>query len=424
MLEYTAHPMTSYPRFFLANARFLTFGILAATLSGFGQTFYIAIFGGELRAAFNLTHGEYGLLYSLATLGSGLLIIWAGRQLDRMPLPRFVAFVGLGVALGCLLLASAQTAAMLGLALFLLRFCGQGLFTHVSATSMGRYFDANRGKAVSIAAKGLPLGEAVMPAIAVALVAAIGWRQTWYFSAAFMLLLAIPLLLWLLRGQARRERAHLAHRQSQAEEPASFHTAARQWTRAEVLSDGRFYRVIPVMMAAPLTVTGMLFHLAALADGKGWSMAWLAGSFTAFAAAHVVGLLVAGQLLDRHGARPVLRGFLWPMAGGLIIVATFNHPIAAWFFMALMGLSLGGAGTLLGALWPTLYGVAHLGAIRALVHATLIVSTAITPVAMGLALDGGLSMEAIALILAAYLAGATILAWTAVAKRPSAEAVA
>lgn len=416
--------MMSYLRFFLSNARFLTFGILAASLSGFGQTFYIAIFGGELRAAFDLTHGEYGLLYSLATLGSGLLIIWAGRLLDRMPLPRFVTFVGLGVALGCLLLASAQTAAMLGLALFLLRFCGQGLFTHVSATSMGRYFDVNRGKAVSIAAKGLPLGEAIMPAIAVALIAAIGWRQTWYLSAAFMLLLAIPVLLWLLRGQARREQAHMAHRRSQAEEPASFHTATRQWTRAEVLRDARFYRVIPVMMAAPLTVTGMLFHLAALADGKGWSMGWLAGSFTGFALAHVVGLLVAGSLLDRHGARPLLRGFLWPMAAGLAIVATVDHPIAAWLFMVLMGLSLGGAGTLLGALWPQLYGVAHLGAIRALVHATLIVSTAITPVAIGVGLDGGLSMEAIALILAGYLLGSMMLAWKAVAARPPTEKIA
>ncbi|MFI9651788.1 MFS transporter [Guyparkeria halopsychrophila] len=412
--------MTSYLRFSLANARFLAFGTLAATLSGFGQTFYIAIFGGELRAAFDLTHGEYGLLYSLATLGSGLLIIWAGRQLDRMPLPRFVTFVGLGVALGCLLLASAQTAVMLGLALFLLRFCGQGLFTHVSATSMGRYFDANRGKAVSIAAKGLPLGEAIMPAIAVALIAAIGWRQTWYLSAAFMLLLAIPLLLWLLRGQGRREEAHMAHRRSQAEEPG-VNTAARQWTRAEVLRDPRFYRVLPVMMAAPLTVTGMLFHLAALADGKGWSMGWLAGSFTGFALAHVAGLLVAGPLLDRHGARPLLRGFLWPMAAGLAIVATVDQPAAAWLFMALMGLSLGGAATLLGALWPQLYGVAHLGAIRALVHATLILSTAITPVAIGVALDGGLSMEAIALMLAGYLVGATVLAWTAVAPRPQAE---
>ncbi len=161
--------MIGYLHFIRQHWRFLAFGLLIAFLSSFGQIFYFGVFGGELRAAFALSHGQYGLVYSLATLGSGLAIVWAGRQLDRMSLARFVTLVALGVVTGSLFLASAQTTAILTLALFLLRFCGQGLFTHVSATSMARYFDANQGKAVSIAAKGLPLGEAVMPAVGVAL---------------------------------------------------------------------------------------------------------------------------------------------------------------------------------------------------------------------------------------------------------------
>ncbi|HHQ69030.1 MAG TPA: MFS transporter [Halothiobacillaceae bacterium] len=401
--------MHHYWKFLAENWRFLAFGVLTAMLSGYGQTFYIAVFGGELRADFNLSHSEFGLLYSLATLGSGLLIVWAGRKLDTMSLAWFVTLVSGGVVAGALLLSVAQTAIMLGLALFLLRFCGQGLFTHVSATSMGRYFDQNRGKAVSIAAKGLPLSEAVMPAIGVALIAAIGWRATWFWSAVIMAVFFLPLLLWLLRGHSQQVIDHAtSQRKADAEKQAC---APRQWTRAEVLRDKRFYRLLPAVLAAPLTVTAILFHLAYLAEGKDWSMAWVAGSFTGFALAHVAGLMFAGPLLDKIGARPILRFYLLPMMLGLLILAWFDQPITAWVFMLLTGLSLGGAGTLLGALWPMLYGVVHLGSIRAVVHAAMVLSTAITPYAAGVALDLGWSMEDVALALAVYIALALALAW-------------
>jgi len=190
-----------------------------------------------------------------------------------------------------------------------------------------------------------------------------------------------------------------------------------EWTRAQVLRDSRFYRVMPVVLAAPMIVTAMLFHLAHLAEGKDWSMGMLGASFTAFAAAHVAGLLVAGPFLDRLGPRPLLRVYLWPMSAGLVVVGLADQVAAAWIFMGLTGLSLGGAGTLLGALWPELYGVRHLGAIRAVVHAAMVLSTAITPVAAGLALDAGLTMETIALILAGYILAAIALAWTAIDPR-------
>ncbi|MFP4161273.1 MAG: MFS transporter [Ectothiorhodospira sp.] len=401
--------MIGYLRFVRRNGRFLLFGLLAAALSGFGQTFYIGVFGGVLRADFGLSHGQYGLIYSLATLGSGLLVAWAGGWIDRMPLARFVTGVSLGVAAGCLVMASATSAAALVLGLFLLRFCGQGLFMHTASTSMARHFEAHRGKAVSIASKGLPLAEAVMPAAGVALIGLVGWRTTWWFSAGAMVAVFLPLLLWLLRGRVRVESGDA---DGDGREGAA-RPRRRQWTRGEVLRDLRFYRILPVVLAPPFVMTAMVFHLAQLAADKGWSLEALAGAFTGFAAAHVLGLLVSGILLDRLGARPMLRVFLLPMLVGLLLIATLDHPLLAWVFMSLMGLSIGGAGTLLGALWPVLYGTTHLGAIRAMVHAAMVLSTAITPVTVGLGLDAGLGMETVALALAVYIVVALGVSWGA-----------
>jgi sugar phosphate permease len=52
---------------------------------------------------------------------------------------------------------------LLVLAIYLLRLFGQGMFTHIAMTAMGRWFAAQRGRAVSLTAIGVNLGEAVFP---------------------------------------------------------------------------------------------------------------------------------------------------------------------------------------------------------------------------------------------------------------------
>lgn len=393
-------------RFVWRNRRFLAFGLLAVALSGFGQTYFISLFGGELRAELDLSHGAFGSLYSAATLASGLLLFWAGGAADRLDLRPLAMGVVLGVVAGSAVMAASHTAWQLALAMFLLRFAGQGLMTHMGFTAMGRYFHDHRGKAVSVAGIGLPLGEAVLPPLAVAGVAAVGWRATWGGAAGLLLAVCIPLLLWLLRGHGER-RAALDERLAAGGREAG---QGRQWTRGEVVRDVRFYLLLPAVLAAPLVVTALFFHQVHLAEAKGWPLSWLATSFSAFAVTHVAGLLVIGAWVDRLGARRLLPVFLLPMAAGLLAVAGLDHPWAAPLYLGLMGMTMGATGTLLGALWPELYGVAHLGAIRAVVQAAMVLSTGVSPAVAGWMLDAGVSMEAMAGGLVGYLVIATALA--------------
>ncbi|MFP4614916.1 MAG: MFS transporter [Thiohalorhabdus sp.] len=405
-----------YLRFVRANVRFLAFGLLAVALSGFGQTYFISLFGGEIRAAFDLDHGAFGGVYSAATLASGVLLLWAGQQLDRLDLRLVAALVSVGVAAGSLLMAVAGGVLALAVAMFLLRFAGQGLMTHMAFTSMGRYFEAGRGKAVSIAGMGMPLGEALLPAAAVSVTAVLGWRGTWTAAAGLLLGVALPLLLWLLRGHTARRRELSA---AESAHPDRGPDARGQWTRGQVLRDPRFYLLLPAVLAAPFIATALFFHQVHLADAKGWPLSWLASSFAAFAATHVLGLLVSGPLVDRVGARRLLPLLPLPMAAGLAVLAAFDQAAAAPAYLALMGVSMGATGTLLGALWPELYGVAHLGAIRAVVQSAMVLSTAVAPAAVGLLIDRGLAVEALALLLVLYIAGAIALVLVALRLRPT-----
>ena len=149
-----------YLAFLWAHRRLLAFGLLTAMLSGFGQTFYIGLFNPQLRESFNLGHGELGLVYGGATLASALLLTWLGKLYDRSDLRWFLIGAALLLITGCLLLGVSNGLVALLLALFLLRLGGQGLMTHIALTTMAQRFHGGRGKAVSIAAMGLPLAEA------------------------------------------------------------------------------------------------------------------------------------------------------------------------------------------------------------------------------------------------------------------------
>jgi len=380
--------------------RFLGAGFLLVAFSAVGQTFVLSLFGGEWREAFGLSHGQLGLAYSAATLASAVLLISAGRLVDHLSLRAMVTFVLTGAAVGSAVLAFAPGVLGLVIGFFLLRFFGQGLMTHTAQTAVARAFGQHRGKAVSVVVAGLPVAEATAPILVVAAAAAIGWRSTWGLIALVLLALTL-LVLALLRAPSPEHKAanvqegdHIIH-----------------WTRRQVLRDLRFYLILPALMGAPLIVTAVFFHQVPLAEAKGWSLPWLASSFIAFAAAHLVSLFFAGPLVDRFGSHRLLPWHLTPL---LLALLALNQADGLWLapiYLGLAGLGMGVANTLMGVIWAELYGTTHLGAIRAVAQAAMIFSTAAAPVTVGLLLDLQWSMEAVALLLAAYGVVASALAW-------------
>jgi len=144
-----------YLQFIASNVRFLGFGFLLAFCSTFGQTFYIAMYGDQLRATFDLSHGAFGSVYAIGTLSSGLLIIAIGNMIDRIDLRIYAPVLCAAMAFACLGLAVAQNVIMLTVAIFALRICGQGLLSQAATVSMARYFDStSRGRAVMVAERG------------------------------------------------------------------------------------------------------------------------------------------------------------------------------------------------------------------------------------------------------------------------------
>lgn len=399
-----------YLIFLRDNWRFVGFGYAASLASSFGQTFYIALSGADIRAEYGLSHGSFGAWFALATIASAATLIWAGRLIDRVDLRWYTAAACCALVGAMLVIATAPTVVVLAVGLYMARLSGQGLMTHISNTSMGRYFDADRGKAVSVAAMGLSSGEALLPVIAVAAIAQLGWRDMWLTAAVVVAVVLALVLPWLLRDHGARHRAYV---ERTSKPGGSAQRTAAQWTRGEVLRDFRFYVVAASVLAFSFIATGLFFHQVHIANVKGWPLELLASAFILFALLKVVTALGVGMLIDRLGSVRLLPAMLTALAATLIVIAAADAVFVPFVYLGLLGISVGILMPVMGALWPELYGVVHLGAIRAMMVAFTALTSALSPAVFGWALDAGATIETIALFCLAYVVGCIgVVLWT------------
>jgi sugar phosphate permease len=392
--------------FLRAHGRLIAFGAFMCLASSPGQTFFISLSGGEIRTTFGLSHGEFGSIYSTGTLASAVLLVWLGRLIDRIPLAVLSCAVLVVLAMICLLMGAVQGAGTLLLALLGLRLFGQGLASHTAITAMGRYFEAERGRAIGIASLGHTVGEALFPALVVATLAIASWRSVWT-GAGVALLLAAPFLLILLHGQRARDHALHARRTADGE-------GATDRTLSAALHDPGLWLRLPALLAPSFIFTGVIFHQVHLAASKGWPLSLMAGSFTAYAIAAVVSLIVSGRLVDRLSARRLVPVFLTPLVLACLILGVSDAPAAAPVILVLFGINSGTTVVIMGAMWAELYGITHLGAIRAIAHSAMVFSSGLAPAVMGILIDGGYSMEAIALASAVFCLAASAFSTLAV----------
>ncbi len=381
--------------FFRRSASWLSATFLLAFASSFGQTFFISLFGAEIRSAFDLSHGEFGQIYLAGTVLSAVVLIWLGKTADNFRVITLGIATILALAVAALGMASVTAWWMLIPVIFALRLFGQGMLTHISMTAAARWFDKDRGKALAISGLGYPLGEAIWPSIVVALILAIGWRETWLTAAGFLVLVLIPVFALLLAGKPASPR-------DAGEHDHIGDAAKTQWTRAAVLRSPLFYLLMPGLIASPFIGTGVIFHQAYLVEVKGWTLRFFAASFAAYPVASVLTAFVTGFLVDRFTARRLLPFYLLPMAASLLVLAGFSAHAAAPVAMALLGMTAGAASSMLGAIWAELYGTRHIGAIRALAMAQMVFATALAPGIMGWLIDGGITLESQFLAMTAY----------------------
>jgi len=373
---------------------------LLAFFSSFGQTFFISLSGGAIRSEYGLSNGDWGLFYMLATLGSALTLPLFGRIVDYISVSKTVLIIVPALALACLAMAWSSSVFLLIVVLYCLRLFGQGMMTHTSITAMGRWYSAQRGRAVSVAVVGHQAGEALFPIIFVYALLVMGWRETWISSAMFLTCFALPVIYLLMRVERIP---------SQAENAQAAKTAVRDWTRSEVLQDPMFYGLLVAVLAPSFIGTTLFFHQDYLIELRGWDKLQFSVSFTVMAMMTFVFALISGHLVDRFSAVKLLPFFLLPLSMACVAMWAIEAEWGSFLFMGLLGVSYGISSTLFGALWPEVYGVKNLGGIRSITIAVMVFGTALGPGITGYLIDYGVAYGAQILVMGLYCLAASMI---------------
>ena len=378
------------------SLKVIIFGFIFTFFSSFGQSFFLGLFNSSIREALSITHGQFGSIYASATLLSSFLLIWVGKKIDDINIFRFALYVVLLLAFSCFFFSKVSSVVFLFIAIFLMRFSGQGLMSHTATTTISRYFTKSRGKALSIGWFGLSTAEFILPVLIVYLLTITPWQNIWV-SIAILIIVFLPLVSFALVKNLNFDS------REKVNDNEFLKKEIKNWTRVEVLKDYRFYIICLNMLAMPWIATGVFVYQSYITESKEWGEFVIAQSFMIYSILSVITLLGSGFLIDKFTSRRLLIFMNLPLLMSALVLFYFNIEISAFVFLGLIGISNGLANVLGSSTWAEIYGVKHIGSIKALTTALMVFSTAFGTALFGILIDKGFSIEQIALIYFIYI---------------------
>ncbi len=384
------------------SLKVIIFGFIFTFFSSFGQSFFLGIFNSSIREDLSITHGQFGTIYSSATLLSSFVLIWVGKKIDDVNIFKFALFVILLLSFSCFFFSKISSIVILFIAVFLMRFSGQGMMSHTATTTISRYFTKSRGKALGTGWYGLSSAEFILPVLMIYLLTITDWRNIW-FAISLGVLIILPIFSFFLVKDLK-----LDERETSSEENSKDQNI-KQWTRKEVIKDYRFYIICSNMLAMPWIATGVFVFQSFILSSKNWGPYTIAQSFMAYSVMTVITLFFSGLLIDKFSSRKLLIYMNIPLLLSALTLIYFDNSISSFFFLGLIGISNGFANVLGSSTWAEIYGVKHIGSIKALTTALMVFATAFGTALFGFLIDSGFSIEQISIISGTYISISLIL---------------
>ncbi len=377
------------------NKKVIIFGFIFTFFSSFGQSFFLGLFNAPIRNELDITHGQFGSIYASATIFSSLLLIWVGKQIDEYQIIYYSFFVILLLFLSSLFFSFINSIYFLAFGIFLMRFSGQGLMSHTSTTTISRFFEKSRGKALSSIWFGLSFAEFILPISLTYMLVIYSWRSIWQ-GIAILIILFLPFIVLNTIKKIKLE-------SREKDLNPSKRIRIKSWRRSEVIKDYRFYIVSLNMLAMPWIATGIFVYQSFITDSKLWSIYTIPKAFMIYSIASIVTLFFSGFLVDKFTSRKLIPLMNIPLLLSMFILFYYKHEISAFIFLGLVGVSNGLANVLGSSTWAEIYGVKFIGSIKALTTAFMVFSTAFGTAVFGLLIDNGFTIENIAFISGLYV---------------------
>jgi MFS family permease len=383
---------------------------MSATLPG--RTYGLGLIKEPLRESLGIGDLRFNVLNFWAIILGAVLVLPAGRLIDRVGVRAVLTGVAACLGVSVLLMSRAWDEASLFVTLTLVRGLGQGVLSVTAIALVGKWFKRRVGPAMGVFTVLLALGFAALSPVGGA-VNAYGWRAAWA-GIGWALLLGLAPLAWLLARDSPeacgvRPDEHV--QEGAAPPSVSLLAAARTpafwvYTLAATLF-GFVFSALTLDSESLLTEHGL--------DGQGMNGLILAVLMVSGLPAN----LVAGWLARRRPMGVLLSVGMALLALSLLLFPAVTGVPTAVTYAMLLGVSGGIITVIYFAVYGHTYGRGHLGAIQAAVQVLSVLASATGPVALAACRQYARGTSPFFFTFAAVAAGLAVAAWLVRAPLPS-----
>ena len=163
------------------------------------------------------------------------------------------------------------------------------------------------------------------------------------------------------------------------------------------------------MLSMPSIATGVFVYQSFIITSKNWGPYIMAQSFMVYSILSVITLSISGVLIDKFTSRKLLIYMNIPLFISAIVLYLFDSSYSSFIFLGLIGITNGLANVLGSSTWAEIYGVKHIGSIKALTSGLMVFATAAGTAIFGTLIDAGYTINSIAIFSAIYIAIIVIL---------------
>ena len=378
------------------NKKVIIFGFIFTFFSSFGQSFFLGLFNAPIRNELGISHGQFGTIYASATICSSLLLIWLGKKIDDYRIINYSFFVITLLFFSALTFSFINSIYFLAFGIFLMRLSGQGLMSHASTTTISRFFEKSRGKALSTVWFGLSTAEFILPVLVTYFFVIYSWRTVWQ-GIALLIILFLPFVILNTIKSINLDSREIDN------SPNLKKIKIKSWRRKDVIKDYRFYIVSLNMLAMPWMATGIFVYQSFIAESKMWDLYTIPKAFMVYSITSILTLFSSGYLVDKFTSRKLIPIMNIPLLLAMIVLFYNQHEMYAYVFLGLVGISNGFGNILGSSTWAEIYGVKYIGSIKALTTAFMVFATAFGTAVFGILIDRGFTIENIAFICGVYI---------------------
>ncbi|WP_176041784.1 MFS transporter [Burkholderia stabilis] len=360
----------------------------AVTFVGFGSAYTFSAFVESLQRDFAASRGQISLVFSLAGFlyfGFGII---SGPLADRFGSRRLAVAGMLLTGAGLAAAGAAQSLVQVYVAYGLGVGLGVGCAYVPAVGAVQRWFVRRRGFASGLAVAGIGVGTLVMPPLASALIAHVGWRGAYLTLAAIAAVLGAGMSLLIENDPRGRGLLPDGDAGAFAAGAAAASAPAGATVREAVMS-----RPFASLYAACLVCSFGVFvpfvHLVPYALDHGVSPQAAVLLLGAIGVGSTAGRFFLGGLADRFGRRTSLLAMFAGMAVALVAWAGAGTVATLAAFALVFGVFYGGWVAVLPAVVMDYFGGRNVSAIIGILYTSVAFGTLIGPAAAGFIYDAG-----------------------------------